>query len=251
MAFIIPYNFYNWKLQELFLETQPVQVSNGSLQPGGMFKGLKVNVDSYADKIQAFRGLENINAYINDDNTVNWNDLSRAIGGCDERLLSYFRTLDNGNGTIDQQAASVNGLRSHLEQTGQMYTFAAVKASLFNAAINAGIILLFSAAIQLVVKGIDNYIHANENAIKLADELKSRHASAADELEAHRKTVNELAQSYERLSKGVKKENNQYVNESLSDSLRAFYQSLESEDRIDTGKTIESRTSLVKLNMLI
>ena len=233
------------------METQPVQVSNGSLQPGGMFKGLKVNVDSYADKIQAFRGLGDITELINYDSSVNWNDLSRAIGGCDERLLSYFRTLDNGNGTIDQQAASVNGLRSHLEQTGQMYTFAAVKASLFNAAINAGIILLFSAAIQLVVKGIDNYIHANENAIKLADELKSRHASAADELEAHRKTVNELAQSYERLSKGVKKENNQYVNESLSDSLRAFYQSLESEDRIDTGKTIESRTSLVKLNMLI
>jgi len=149
-----------------------------------MFNGLKVNVDSYADKIQVFKGLGDITDYIIEDNTVNWNKLSQDIGGCDERLLSYFRTLDNGNGTIRNQAASVNGLRSHLEQTGQMYTFAAVKASLFNAAANATIMLLFSAAIQLVVKGIDNYIHANENAIKLADELKSRHASAADDLEA-------------------------------------------------------------------
>ena len=182
-----------------------------------MFNGLRVDVDSYADAIQAFRQLENIPYYITNNNTVDWNKLSQDIGGCDERLLSYFQTLDNGNGTIRNQAASVNGLRAHLEQTGQMYTFAAVKAALFNTALNAGVMLLFSAAIQAVVKGIDNYIHANENAIKLADELKDKHASAAKELESHRKTADELADSYDRLSKGVKKENNQYVNESLSE----------------------------------
>lgn len=192
------------------------QVSDDQLKLGGLFKGLKVDVNDYEKIINQFTQLDlNSPFYENMDGSKDWNAISEAIAGCDARAISYFQTLDNGSGTINNQSASINGLKAHLEKTGQMYDFAVVKATLFNTALNAGILLAFSVVLQTVVKGIDSYIHANENAIKLTDELKDKHSSAAEKLESHRKTANQLAASYEQLSKGVNKRTN--ANLSLSD----------------------------------
>lgn len=63
---------------------------------------------------------------------ANWDEIAKAIEGCDETALSYFKTLDDGNGTINNQSASVDGLGAHLKATGQSFNFAAIKATLLN-----------------------------------------------------------------------------------------------------------------------
>ena len=57
-----------------------------------------------------------------------------------------------------------------------MFDFAAIKATLLNTALNAGIMLAVSIAIQAVYKALDNYIHrvekARERTSELFDEFK-------------------------------------------------------------------------------
>lgn len=124
--------------------------------------------------------------------------------------LSYFKTLDDGNGTINQ-SASVDGLGKHLNATGQSFTFAAVKSSLLNSALNTGIFLIASVAIRTVAKAIDNYTHRVENARKRTDELFREFEQMNDSLSDHKKTVTELADRYDELSKCVNTSNNQNI----------------------------------------
>lgn len=84
-----------------------------------------------------------------------------------------------------------------------------------NTALNAGIFLAATVAVQALYKVFDNYIHKNEIAIKKTEEAQSRISDLNSGYESHKKTVEELASSYEKLSKGVDKATN--TNLSLSD----------------------------------
>ncbi len=201
------------------------QVSDSQLQLGGLFNGLKVNVDKYKEIINDFNQLDFKNKKFIDSTTgkANWDAIAQAIEGCDKRALSYFKSLDDGNGTINNQSASVDGLGKHLNATGQSFTFAAVKSSLLNSALNAGIFLVASVAIQAVAKAIDNYTHRVENARKRTDELFREFEQMNDSLSDHKKTVAELADRYDELSKGVNPSNNQNISLS-TDEYEEFLQ---------------------------
>ena len=97
------------------------QTSNGKPQLGGLFDSLKINTSDYQNIIDEFSNLNlTLPKFYNDyDKTFNWDAIAASLGNCDERALSYFKTLDNGNGTINTQSASMTGLANHLEKTGQ------------------------------------------------------------------------------------------------------------------------------------
>lgn len=78
---------------------------------------MRINADKYADVITQFKQI-NLDDYNFADSNV-WDAIAKAIEGCDETALSYFKTLDDGNGTINNQSASVEGLGAHLKATGQ------------------------------------------------------------------------------------------------------------------------------------
>lgn len=99
---------------------------------GGLFDNFKVNVDSYKKVIDDFKKIESFDNFIDPNGKANWDAIAKAIEGCDETALSYFKTLDDGNGTINNQSASVEGLGTHLKATGQSFNFAAIKATLLN-----------------------------------------------------------------------------------------------------------------------
>ena len=64
--------------------------------------------------IKSFKKLDlSKTMFLNNDSKANWDTISKAIEGCDETALSYFQTLDDGNGTINNQSASVEGLEAH------------------------------------------------------------------------------------------------------------------------------------------
>ncbi len=99
---------------------------------GGLFDSFKVDIDKYKNIVEEFSQLNLSDKKYKIDGKANWDAIAKAIEGCDETALSYFKTLDDGNGTINNQSASVDGLGAHLKATGQSFNFAAIKATLLN-----------------------------------------------------------------------------------------------------------------------
>lgn len=124
------------------------QISDGKLSLGGLFDGFKINPNNYKDTITQFKGLDLLSSQFRDSQTgaTNWDAVAQSIECCDKTALSYFKTLNSGNGTIDNQSASVKGLADYLKQTGKSFDFAAVKATLLNTALNAGSCSLYQEA---------------------------------------------------------------------------------------------------------
>ena len=178
---------------------------------GGLFDNFKVNVDSYKKVIDDFKKIESFDDFIDPNGKANWDAIAEAIKDCDETIISYFQTLDDGNGTIDNQSASVEGLSEYLHDVGESFDFAAIKTSLFNSALNAGIMLLASLVIQGIVTALDNYIHRVEKARERTDKLFDEFNQMNDTLSDHKKTVSDLADRYDELSKGVDLLNNKNV----------------------------------------
>lgn len=128
----------------------------------------------------------------NKDGKTNWDAIAKAIEGCDETALSYFKTLDDGNGTINNQSASVEGLSEYLKKEGNATGFAAAKTALLNAALNAGIFLVASVAIQGIAKALDDYIHRLDNAKETLQETQSELESVNSEVETTTSKIKEL-----------------------------------------------------------
>ena len=127
------------------------QISDGKIALGGLFDSFKVQINEYAEIINKFNKLDlSQRKYLGVDGKANWEAIAKAIGTTDARAIEYFKTLDNGKGTIDNSSASVEGMSVYLKKTGQAFDFAALKVSLLNAALNAGIMIAFAAAIKAV-----------------------------------------------------------------------------------------------------
>ncbi|MDE7425426.1 MAG: hypothetical protein K2N51_17345 [Lachnospiraceae bacterium] len=182
---------------------------NSGIELGGLFDNLKVNVNSYKEIIDDFKNIESFDEFLDfDTNTINWDELSKAIGITDTRLRSYLETLDDGKGNIDNASASVEGLSKHLKKTGQMFDFTAIKATLLNTALNAGIMLAVSVALQSIVKGLDHFINrvkyaqeAMKEAQKAIDESQNKLKSANEVISENKKRFLELKQGVDKFSK--------------------------------------------------
>ena len=189
------------------------QVTENGIGLGNIFN--KFNIDRYKNVIDDFKMLRFDNDIFKlDDGKANWSAIAKAIGDCDDTALSYFKTLEDGSGTINNQAASMEGLSKHLEKTGKGFASAAVKTTLLNSALNAGIFLAVSLAIQAISTAIDNYIHRVENARERTAELLDEFQQRNDSLSGHKKVVSESADRYSQLSEGVDLSTNE--NRSLS-----------------------------------
>ena len=93
----------------MYTETLVAQISDGKLQLGGLFDSLKVNVDKYKEVIDNFAELDLNKEIFKDLETgmYDWEAITEAIGDVDDKALSYFKTLEDGNGVIDNQSASI------------------------------------------------------------------------------------------------------------------------------------------------
>lgn len=152
----------------------------GGLSLGGLFNGLKVNTKDFEDIINEFKQIEDFDKYL-DNGVINWDNLSKSIGITDTRLRSYLETLDDGKGHIDNTSASVEGMSAYLEKSGNGFQFAAIKATLFNAALNAGIMLLASFVVDGVIKAWDKMNLTVEEQTAKVNELKSSYEGLKSE----------------------------------------------------------------------
>ncbi len=198
------------------------QTTDDGIGLDGIFDSLKVDLDKYEDIIHQFSELNLESSKYSDKNGYKWNAIAESIKGCDETALSYFKTLDDGNGTINNQSASVEGLSAHLKATGKSFNFAAVKATLLNTALNAGIFLVASLAIQGIAKALDNYIHrvekANEATQEAIDTFKSI-TSEVESLEDKFAELNEQRKSLDPITDAEDIENLKLETEELNTQL--------------------------------
>ena len=241
------------------------QVTENGIGLGNIFNKFKVDLDSYENVIDDFKKLTlDKDIFKLSDGNTNWSAIAEAIGGCNDTALSYFKTLDNGNGTINNQAASIDGLTRHLEKSGNGFISAASKAALLNSALNAGIFLAASFAIQAIATGIDHYIHrvdrARERTAELFDEFRQRNSSLSD----HKQAVAESAGRYTRLSQGVDLSTNKNrslstqeyeeflsINRQLADSLPGLTKGIDENGNAILSLGSKSMTAKEQLEELI
>lgn len=188
---------------------------------GKIFDSFKVNADDYSDVIEKIKKTKLKDVL--DGDKLSTEKLSKAIGTTNTTILNYAGTLKNAKGRIDLTTASTEGLSAYLKKTGQSFNFAAIKATLLNTALNAGIFFVASLAIQGIVKALDSYIHRVEKARERTDELFDEFKQMNDTLANHKKTVSELADRYDELSKGV----NLSTNDNISLSTEEYEEFLD------------------------
>ena len=112
-------------------------------------------------------------------------------------------------------------MTAHVNAASQSFGSAALKSALLNTALNAGIFLAVSVALQTTVKAIDDYIHRNEILLEKAGEAQARVNELNSSYSSHKKTVEELGASYDKLSQDVDTATNK--NLSLSEEDYAEY----------------------------
>ena len=192
------------------------QISDGKIALGGLFDSFKVQVNEYAEIINKFNKLDlSQRKYLGADGKANWEAVAKAIGTTNARAIGYFKTLDNGKGTIDNTSASTEGMATYLKSTGQAFDFAAIKATLLNAALNAGIMIAFTVAIKAVQTAWDKANTTVGEVTEKIDEL----SSSISELETEYKSLKEAG------------------SENLTDAEQSRLQYLE--DRIEREKELK------------
>ena len=165
------------------------QISNGKLALGGLFDGLKVNVKEYSDIIDKFSKLTFDKKLMDVENgEIYWDKVAKAIGTTDERAISYFKTLDDGEGKIDNSSASLDGMSTYLKSTGQAFDFAAIKANLLNAGINALIML----EVSMAIKGFIKFISVQNEVAESAKELSNSFNDTTNSINDYKEKVDAL-----------------------------------------------------------
>ena len=154
---------------------------------------------------------------INIDTTAidNYNNAIRSSIPFEKALAIARRTT---NAETIALIESSHGAEVQIERvtTAQKASTIAAKAHsvALKAASIAGNMILFTAiskGIQLAITAIDNWIHRVEKARERTDELFGEFNQMNDTLSDHKKTVSELADRYDELSKGVNLSTNNNV----------------------------------------
>lgn len=178
-----------------------LQLDEGKLGLGDLFKSSKVDTSQYKELIEKFSGLTLNDSFYqaSDDgkSILKYGKLKEALNveELEPHIISYVDSLKNATGEVQNHEASIEGLDNHLKMVGQRFDWATIKANLFNAALNAGI----SFAIVLIIQGLSKLVdHINVTTEELTsltdsfkdgqDELKSLEA----ELETTQQRLSEL-----------------------------------------------------------
>ncbi len=122
-----------------------------------------------------------------------------SLGDADIALKAYAASVQDGNYSL---AGFQNFIAQHnagLQASGIAARAAAVGHQLLNAAISFGISLLISGAISLITK----LVNAEKEAKQAAEDAINTYKQTQSTLKDQKATIDELSESYAKLSKGV------------------------------------------------
>ena len=167
--------------------------------------------------------------------TIKYN---KVLKGTSSIFQDYVKSTENGK-------VSLAGYTKYLINTKAETILLTAKTIILQAAISAGLTL----AITALVKGIDDWIHADEKAIEKNNQLKQEAEDAANKLNEQVTSIQDLAKEYKDFSDSIKnsKDKNKLID---TDNVKKAY---ELQTKIntaikDSGKQVELVTKENKKN---
>ena len=136
------------------------------------------------------------------------NLLNTTMKGTSQTAQTYAGVIKNGEGTAEIYATSQKTAALETESVGIASKVAAFGVKALSVAMNVGIMLAVSLAIQAVTTGIEKLVNAQQNAIDKANELTSTYNSNKESINSNISTLEGLQSKYNELSKGVDKYGN-------------------------------------------
>lgn len=156
---------------------------------GSIFTSSSANTSVISnEKVQILRNWNNAVTH----GCTNQETFNRIIANADDNTKMYFAGLNKGKGSID-------GLKNAQSVTTQSTIGLTIAQTALNAVIGMGIGLF----INLVVQGVKKLIHANEEAIEKAGELRKKYEDFKNTNASNVNILNGLENEFKELSKGV------------------------------------------------
>lgn len=118
-------------------------------------------------------------------------------------IQEYLKTVDNGKVSFEGYSDYIAKANASMKNMSLSAKAAAVGTKMLNMAINAGVIFLVSEGLNILVKGIDNLVHAQERAIETSHKITEAWKEQSDELKTAKAFISDNGAEFEKLSKGI------------------------------------------------
>ena len=126
-----------------------------------------------------------------------------ALKSGTDQIAAMARLQNEASAGAVKAAAAYNGQAVSLESLSIGARAAAIGTQALNAALNAGIMLLVSVALQAIIKEVDSYIHSAERAKEKVDSLISAVNSSTREYEEQKRVVGDIRDELGRVNENI------------------------------------------------
>lgn len=196
------------------------------------------NYQAYSDDLKVLKDLNkqlDNNGQAITDNEQRMAKANEATKNASQRAKDYGKQIATNAKTLTDFERENEVEKPDQQKQGKwsdgLKSMASAGLSMIgNAFISAGVGMLVQGAFSLLGKGIDAFVHKNENLIAKGQEAKESIQSQTKAYEDQKASLGELTSKYTELSKGVKISGNSIKNISLTDD--------EYKDFLDTSNQI-------------
>ena len=196
------------------------------------------NYQAYSDDLEVLKDLNkqlDNNGQAITDNEQRMAKANEATKNASQRAKDYGKQIATNAKTLTDFKRENEVEKPDQQKQGKwsdgLKSMASAGLSMIgNAFISAGVGMLVQGAFSLLGKGIDAFVHKNENLIAKGQEAKESIQSQTKAYEDQKASLGELTSKYTELSKGVKISGNSIKNISLTDD--------EYKDFLDTSNQI-------------
>ena len=196
------------------------------------------NYQAYSDDLKVLKDLNkqlDNNGQAITDNEQRMAKANEATKNASQRAKDYGKQIATNAKTLTDFKRENEVKEPEQQKQGKwsdgLKSMASAGLSMIgNAFISAGVGMLVQGAFSLLGKGIDAFVHKNENLIAKGQEAKESIQSQTKAYEDQKASLGELTSKYTELSKGVKISGNSIKNISLTDD--------EYKDFLDTSNQI-------------
>lgn len=105
-----------------------------------------------------------------------WDLLGEAIGTTDKHMLAYLKTTKAGEATVE-------GYNSYIKSLGKSFDFTALKAKALNIALNVGVMLAVTLAVQGAIAAFDHFTVTLEEQQEKVKTLTDEYSAISEEIE--------------------------------------------------------------------
>lgn len=153
-----------------------------------------------------------------DDYIDNFDFLAKIVGQTDTAFISFLETTQKSGTLYKTSGEAIAGFQAYLKSTSNALSHTSIKTKALSASMQLLSSIGWTALITGItwafgegIKAISNYIHRVELAQQVMKELNSEFNETQQRISSHKQLVNEVAKSFDELSKGVDTASNKNI----------------------------------------